>query len=89
MHLQRLPDDDRSGWGISQAGAQSFGLRADSIASAENGAAADRNACAAFFDLTQRAGRIARRDDMASPWRAAVWFSSCKQQAVPAIDACA
>jgi hypothetical protein len=34
---------------------------------ARNSASAARDACEAFFELTLRAGRIARRVDMAPP----------------------
>ena len=61
MRFRRWPDGSRFGWGWPNAGAPSVGHRGGSRRQGRNGAFAGGRACSAFFELSQRAGRIAPR----------------------------
>jgi len=56
-----VPDDGGSGSGFPKAGLESVGQQGAALCLGRNDASADLNACGPFFELTQRAGRIAPR----------------------------
>ena len=61
MRFRRRPDGGRVGWGCPDAGAPSVGHPGAPRRQGRNGAVAGGSACSAFFELPQRAGRIAPR----------------------------
>jgi hypothetical protein len=62
MRFRRMAYEYRLGWGLPHASERSLQQRVDPQAGRRIPASADRTACTAFFELTQRAVRIAPRD---------------------------